>query len=236
VALHPMTTDAASLPGLDRPLCLAVLEDYLRRPGWQLTLASGVSGCMGDDSRATLTLDASGDASWTGGGLPARPLHLTPVQIAQLHEAAALSCERPAADEGGFASWYVDVHWGSAEAPARRVRESPAQAQLDAFIADAVTQYQYRRLAERADFHATVKLEPYQVMGVSRPMTISFDGRGTLTVRVGRRSVTAEDLDIATRVNAIDWIEMGGPTVLPIPYSLRMALDRATYDAGMQND
>ncbi|HUQ03906.1 MAG TPA: hypothetical protein VM261_15520 [Kofleriaceae bacterium] len=237
VALVPMTTDAAYLTGTGGT-CLSLLDDYLRRPNWTLTLEAGTSGCTGDSTRDTITLDADGDASWSGGGLLPRPLHLTPTQIAALHAAAALSCERPASEDGsyGYSSSFVVVHWGGRDAPERRVGESPAQAALDAFIDDAVMHYRDRRLAERASFRATFDVAPYQVMGVDRPMKVTIDGRGKLTIRVARRTITAEDLDLATLVDAIDWVEQGGPRsdAMLMPFELRMALDRATYMAGVQ--
>jgi hypothetical protein len=212
-----------------------MVDDWVRRPNWELTLATGVSGCTGDDHRGSLTVDAAGDAVWIDGGLPARPLHLTPTQLAKLHEVAALSCERPADDVVGYASFFVDVHWGSREAPAQRVRESPAQAQLDAFIDDAVMHYRHRRLAERAAFRATVTVPPHAVPGIDRPTKVSFDGRGALEVKVRGRTVRAEALDVEALVDAIDWVELGGPDALPIPHRLVRALDHATFHAGLQD-
>jgi hypothetical protein len=206
------------------------------RPGWQLTVTSRSSGCMVDATASSLTVDATGDASWTSYGLPPRPLHLSPGQLAALHAAAAFSCEPPIPDERSSSARFVDLHWGGTKAPARRVLASPAQRQLDAFVDDAVLQYRLRRLAERADFRATVTLEPHTIYRMRHPMTVTFDARGTLTIRIARRTITAPTLDLAARVDAIDWFELGGPSALRMPPGLADAIDRATYDAGMQND
>ena len=229
-----MTGDL-QVAGIDTEHCLAMVDDWVRRPNWELTLSTGVSGCLGEDHRDRLTVDAAGDAVWSGGGLPARPLHLSPTQLAELHEVATLSCERPADDSVGYASSFVDVHWGSREAPARRVYESPAHAQLDAFIDDAVVHYRHRRLAERAAFRATVTVPPYAVPGIDRPMKVSFDGRGALEVKLRGRTVKAEPLDVEALVDAIDWVELGGPDALPVPHRLMRALDQATFHAGLQD-
>jgi hypothetical protein len=237
VALVPMTTDAAYVTGTGGA-CLSLLEDYLRRPNWTLTISTGTSGCTGDYMRDTITLDADGDATWSRGGLHPQPMHLTPRQIGALHAAAMLSCDRiPAPDlSPGYSSSFVDVHWGSRDAPARRVRESPAQTALEAFVDDATTHYFHRRLAERGSFRATAALPAYATPGVSRPMTITVEGNGTLTIRVARRTVVAEDLDVEARVDAIDWIEHNGADAYTMPSGLRAAIDRATYDAGLQSD
>lgn len=235
VALVPMTSDAAWTMATDDPRCLLLLEDYLRRPNWQITLTSGSSGCMGDSTSASITLDADGDASWTGGGLPARPLHLTPTQIAALHAVSTTSCDRPQGEDHDYSSGFVDVHWGGRDAPARRVRESPAQAQLDAFVDEAVARYRDRRLDERRDFHATVVVEPYAVIPIRHRMTLTFDAHGKLTIRARGRTVVVPDLDVEAQVDAIDWIELGGPASLPVPRSLVYVIDRATFDAGLQD-
>jgi hypothetical protein len=234
VAIMPMTSGATYQTGIDDSAhCLALLDDWVRRPNWQLTLDAGVSGCMGDDERESLTVDAAGDASWSRNGLPAVPLHLTPKQLAQLHAAAPLSCV-VAEEDRGYSSWYVDVKWGGDESLARRVYESPAQEQIAAFIADAAMQYRYRRLAESADVTDTIVVPPYTVMAINRPMKITIDGRGALTIRLRGRTIKAANLDIEAHVDAIDWVEAGGPTAARMPPGLVAAIDHATFDAGLQ--
>lgn len=229
VSADPMWT--ASVAG---HRCLAFLDDFLRRPSWTINLSSGATSCVGETRRGTLTVDAGGDAMWRADNLPARPMHLTPRQIAVLHAAAFASCWRPAETYGRYSSRFVDVHWGGRDAAALRVPESLAQALLDAFIDDAVAQYRHRRLAERADLRATVRLEPHAAPGVHRRTTLTFDAAGALVLRVGRRTITAPPLDDATRVDTIDWIDAGAPS-FQMPPRLREAIDHATHVAGLQD-
>ncbi len=229
VSAEPLWTEA-----VDGHRCLAFLDDYLRRPNWTVTLVSGSTHCVGETRQGALTLDADGDATWTADGLPARPMHVTPRQIAVLHAAAYASCWRPAETYGRYSSRFVDVHWGGRDAPARRVPESLAQALLDAFIDDAVADYRDRRLAERGDLRATVRVEPHAAPGVRRRMTLTFDAAGALALRAGRRTITAPPLDDATRVDAIDWIEAGAPS-FQMPPRVRAAIDHATHAAGLQD-
>jgi hypothetical protein len=233
VAVIPMT----AVDGIDdSDHCMALLEDWVRRPHWVVTLDVGVSGCTGDYIHDSLTVDSAGDAAWSRYGLPSVPLHLTPPEIAELHAAAPASCRRPDDVPVGLSSSFVDVHWGGAEAPARRVRESDARDLLSVFVSNAIQRYRYRRIAERADYRATFVVERYTVPGVDRPMTITFDGRGALTIRLRGRTIKAETLDIESRVDAIDWIEADGPaTYVRMPPGLLVAVDRATFDAGLQN-
>jgi hypothetical protein len=237
VALVPMTTDAAYVTGTGGA-CLSLLEDYLRRPNWTLTISTGTSGCTGDYRRDTITLDADGDATWSRGGLLPQPMHLTPKQIGALHAAAMVSCDRiPAPDlSPGYSSSYVDVHWGGGDAPERRVRESPAQAVLEEFVDDAVTHYFQRRLAERVSFRSAFKVPAYTVPGIHRPIEAALDGRGKLLVHIAGRTITAEQLEIDALVDGIDWIEHNDADAYSMPSGLRVAIDRATYDAGLQAD
>jgi hypothetical protein len=236
VAILPMTNGATYVTGIDDgEHCLALLDDWVRRPNWTLTLDTGVSACMGDDERESLTVDSAGDAAWSRNGLPAVPLHLTPTQLASLHAAAPLTCVVPEEERGGFASYYVDVKWGGDQSLARRVHESPAQAQIQSFIDDAAMQYRYRRLAESADFHATVMLDAYTIIAIDRRMSITFDARGALTIRLRKHTIKAQSLDIETLVDAMDWVESGETSLRRPPPGLVAAIDHATFDAGLQN-
>ena len=235
VAIGPMTNGATYATGIDdKEHCLALVDDWVRRPNWTLTLDTGVSGCMGDDERESLTVDSAGDGAWSRNGLPAVPLHLTPTQLASLHAAAPLTCVTPEEKRGDYSSWYVDVKWGGDQSLARRVYESPAQEQIATFISDAAMQYRYRRLAESTDVTDTIVVPPYTVTSINRPMTITIDGRGALTIRLRGRTIKAENLDVESHVDALDWVEAGGPTDVRMPPGLVAAIDRATFDAGLQ--
>jgi hypothetical protein len=235
ITLVPLTTEAQYLGLASTSRCLAVLDDFARRPNWQLTIAHGVQGCVGDTVFGVLEVDAAGQAAWISGGLSARPLHLSAAQLAKLHAATALSCDSPPDHVVGYESDYVNIHWGSPRTPSFRVRKSPAFDQVVAFLDDAVESYRARRLAERADFRATVAIEPHTILSVRQPMTVTFDGSGKLSIRLRGRTISAEKLDDAALVDAIDWVEHDGAIAWHPPDGLRAAIDRATYDAGMQD-
>jgi hypothetical protein len=95
-------------------------------------------------------------------------------------------------------------------------------------------QYRYRRINESVDVTDTVVVPPYTVIAINRPMTITIDGRGALTIRLRGHTIKAENLDIEAHVDALDWVEAGGPTGPRMPPGLVAAIDRATFDAGLQ--
>lgn len=231
VTRAPVIIEATPPAAIDHSHCLTFLDDYLRHPNLMLTLERGVTDAFQDVGYEWLAIEASGDAMWTAGGMPARRVYVSPAQLAAISAAATSSCDPD--DPWGDLSHYVDVHWGSPLAAAQRVGESPARAHLESVIEDVLNTYRNTRLAERPDVQATLTLKPYAVFGVRDPMTVTFEARGTLTIVIRGRTLTVDRLDVAARVDMIDWLELGGPTRWQVPAVLVDATLRALLDAGM---
>jgi len=219
------------------PLCLEFLDEWVRHPGWQVTVERGNSGCLGDTLEDQVSLDASGDAVWTANGQAPRVLHLTPLELQRLHAAANLSCVRFPLLEERLGSDWTEVRWGTHASPGVRAYESVASMHLDGFVDQILDRYVGRRLDERRDFRGTVTLPPHTaLLAMKRSVTVTVDGAGGVAVRSGRRHLVLPGLTGRDLVDAIDWIELGAADPLRIPQGLRYALDRATFDAGWQSD
>ena len=99
--------------------CLAFLDQLVRHPNWQVTLTRN-----GD----RITVDALGHARYTPSDAWARHLHLSPLQLRQLHLAAEASCE----PDGRGPT--VDLTWGGPDSAGRTVPPSEAARQLAHFM------------------------------------------------------------------------------------------------------
>jgi hypothetical protein len=215
--------------------CLALLDEWVRHPNWEVTIRRGVTGCTGEWVQATLTVDASGDAVLLGDNLPPRPLHLTPPELQRLHTAAFLSCD-PDPAPSSYASDWIDLQWGGdASEMGRRVSPSPVYHQLAGFLDDAVAAYSARRLAERRDFGATVVV-PADVASVRlrKAVSVTVTGAGEVDVYAGRRRITTTGrLDASDLVAAIDWIELDNADPMHIPDGLARLLADLADEHGL---
>lgn len=231
--LVPMQAGFGQVGG-DDPQCLAFLDEWVRHPNWQLTVTRGYSGCTGESIGDAITVDATGHAVWTGPRQPTRTMHLTPAQLAKLHAAAGLSCDRDR--ELSYSSSWIDVAWGGTGAPSRRVLASDAQDQIELFFADAIDAYVSRRMDERRDFRATVEIPAFAArVLLDRAVTVTVDATGRVDVRAGRRRVHATLANREEIVAVIDWVELGGALPFDMPQGLVGVIDHATYDAGWQD-
>jgi hypothetical protein len=104
--------------------CLAFLDEFLRHPNWQVTVTR---------ADHTITVDELGRGSHVRRGAAAVALHLTPVQIRQLHLAAEASCEP---DGRGPP---IDLTWGGPDSAGRTLPPSEASRQLVHFMSLALT-------------------------------------------------------------------------------------------------
>jgi hypothetical protein len=216
--------------------CLAFLAEWVEHPGWTLRLDRGVSGCTGEYRRDGVSIDGAGRVSWIDEDGRARATVLPEREFAELLAAAHDSCVEPVGEDrvvaDAMVSAWIDVSWAGGEDGDLRLHASPAFARLDAVIERVGEDYRDHRLAARGRFNVetTLAADAWPLVH-ARPLRISLDDEGQVSVRSGGRRVRLT-LEPADLVAALDWIELDGADGFKMPRSLYSRLCGAVRDAG----
>lgn len=135
-AVYSLTMSSESPLLRDDPRCALFLDDWMRRPGWSLTLVQQHGDLTGD----VFTVDATGRVTWTHDHAPPRTLHVSPVMLKRLHDLAGVSCKVEPDPSWRGSSPEIRLAWGpTAQAPGPRLPEtSPAHVAFAAFLDDVV--------------------------------------------------------------------------------------------------
>jgi hypothetical protein len=131
-----------------RGQCLPFLAPLVAHDDWQLQIARGTSGCLGDFLDASFTVHADGRVEWQQPDMPVRHLSLTTDELHAIRELDRASCVVAERRGGYYVDWYrVGVGSdpnvaGGADVP----MESELARRLDAIFDAAQSRYRQRVL------------------------------------------------------------------------------------------
>lgn len=169
-------------PVADSGQCVPFLKQILAMPHWQLQIAHGASGCLGDTLFDSFRLDNSSGVVWTSPGMPDRLLSLEPDELATIESIDRLDCTRK--EEVGYGEAWFRISVGSdpsGEGGAYIPGSSDAGIALKAIFDAEIDRSVHIYLAAlgRVDLRLTVHddLGSFHVRLLDRQLTITWRGK-----------------------------------------------------------
>jgi hypothetical protein len=128
--------------------CVPFLQPLIAHPNWELRIAAGTSGCLGEFLDDSFAVRADGSVTWSRPGAPVRELALGAEQLDAVRTLDTLSCTEEEEERGYYVGWYrVGVGddlllTGTPSIP----RSSAMAKRLEAMFGELVAAYERRLL------------------------------------------------------------------------------------------
>jgi len=170
--------EPASRPLRPGQSCLPFLAPLTAHPRWQVQVAHGHSGCMGDWLLGSFSISSDGKVIWSQPRMPDRTLELSPAQLATVRGLDRLDCVRT--EPVGYGEeWFRVGIGGGVEATggAQISRHSTLGTALSTLLDGLVDAYRAHRLASFAPITVDLELRGYHLALRGTHVTVTRRGR-----------------------------------------------------------
>jgi hypothetical protein len=158
--------------------CLPFLAPITAHPRWQLQVAHGHSGCMGDWLLGSFSIGSDGKVVWSQPRMPDRTLELSPAQLATMRGLDRLDCVRTEPVGYGEEWFRVGIGGGiDATGGAQISRHSTLGEALVTLVDELLAQYRAKRLAQFAPITVDLTLDGYHLALRGTHVTVTRRGR-----------------------------------------------------------